>query len=88
MSDADVMCAPPSAKDAPNLGRFEWVDPLLLEDQLTEDERMLRDAARSYALALLGDPSVRVWRAEGLKVSYDPEPYGCDLPATDWPIPA
>ncbi|GHG88499.1 glutathione S-transferase [Pseudodonghicola xiamenensis] len=46
------------------------------------------DAARSYALALLGDPSVRVWRAEGLKVSYDPEPYGCDLPATDWPIPA
>lgn len=46
------------------------------------------DEARAYALALLSDASVRAWRAEGLKVSYDPEPYRCDLPATDWPIPA
>jgi glutaryl-CoA dehydrogenase len=29
--------------------RFVWDDPFLLEDQLTEDERMLRDAARTYA---------------------------------------
>jgi glutaryl-CoA dehydrogenase len=29
--------------------RFVWDDPFLLEDQLTEDERMLRDAARAYA---------------------------------------
>jgi glutaryl-CoA dehydrogenase len=28
---------------------FKWDDPLLLEDQLTEDERMVRDSARSYA---------------------------------------
>ncbi|MEX2632157.1 MAG: acyl-CoA dehydrogenase [Tistlia sp.] len=28
--------------------RFEWEDPLLLEEQLSEDERMIRDAARSY----------------------------------------
>jgi glutaryl-CoA dehydrogenase len=28
---------------------FAWSDPLLLEDQLTEDERMVRDTARSYA---------------------------------------
>jgi glutaryl-CoA dehydrogenase len=27
---------------------FQWDDPLLLEDQLTEDERMVRDAARAY----------------------------------------
>src|SRR5690606_37809092 len=27
---------------------FQWDDPLLLEDQLTEDERMIRDAAREY----------------------------------------
>src|SRR5258708_38545005 len=27
---------------------FEWSDPLLLEDQLTPDERMVRDAARAY----------------------------------------
>ncbi|MGV6811434.1 MAG: acyl-CoA dehydrogenase [Brevirhabdus sp.] len=38
-----------SAKDAPDLGRFDWEDPLRLEDQLSEDERMLRDAARDFA---------------------------------------
>lgn len=30
-------------------GRFQWDDPLLLEAQLTDDERMVRDAARRYA---------------------------------------
>ena len=29
--------------------RFDWQDPFLLDDQLTEDERMIRDTARSYA---------------------------------------
>jgi glutaryl-CoA dehydrogenase len=28
---------------------FVWQDPLLLEDELAEDERMVRDAARAYA---------------------------------------
>jgi len=28
---------------------FDWADPFLLEDQLTEDERMVRDTARAYA---------------------------------------
>jgi glutaryl-CoA dehydrogenase len=28
---------------------FNWEDPLLLEDQLTEEERMVRDTARDYA---------------------------------------
>ncbi len=28
---------------------FQWEDPLLLDDQLTEDERMVRDTARQYA---------------------------------------
>jgi glutaryl-CoA dehydrogenase len=37
------------AKDAPDLGRFDWEDALRLDAQLTEDERALRDAARSYA---------------------------------------
>ncbi|MGE0357854.1 MAG: acyl-CoA dehydrogenase [Burkholderiales bacterium] len=27
---------------------FRWDDPFLLEDQLTEDERMVRDSARAY----------------------------------------
>ena len=29
-------------------GSFSWADPLLLEEELTEDERAIRDAARSY----------------------------------------
>ena len=29
--------------------RFNWEDPLLFDDQLSEDERMVRDAARDYA---------------------------------------
>jgi len=28
---------------------FRWDDPLILEDQLSEDERMVRDTARAYA---------------------------------------
>jgi glutaryl-CoA dehydrogenase len=28
---------------------FSWDDPLLLEEQLTEEERMVRDSARAYA---------------------------------------
>jgi glutaryl-CoA dehydrogenase len=31
------------------MSRFVWEDPFLLEDQLSEDERMLRDAAASFA---------------------------------------
>jgi len=29
--------------------RFQWDDPLLLEEQLGEEEKMIRDAARAYA---------------------------------------
>jgi glutaryl-CoA dehydrogenase len=29
-------------------GTFNWQDPLLLEEQLTEDERLIRDTARTY----------------------------------------
>ncbi|WP_319823676.1 acyl-CoA dehydrogenase [Thalassovita sp.] len=35
-------------KDAPDLSTFTWDDPFRLEDQLTEDERMIRDSARAY----------------------------------------
>ncbi|HMQ95248.1 MAG TPA: acyl-CoA dehydrogenase [Amaricoccus sp.] len=36
-------------RSRPDLGPFAWDDPLRLEGQLSEDERMLRDAARAYA---------------------------------------
>ena len=32
---------------------FQWDDPLLLEDQLTEEERMVRDSAHAYCQAKL-----------------------------------
>jgi glutaryl-CoA dehydrogenase len=37
------------AKDAPDLGSFNWEDPFRLDTQLTEDERMIRDSARTYS---------------------------------------
>jgi glutaryl-CoA dehydrogenase len=37
------------AKDAPDLGQFDWADPFRLDEQLTEEERMMRDSARAYA---------------------------------------
>lgn len=32
-----------------DVAAFEWDDPFLLEDMLTEDERMIRDAAHAFA---------------------------------------
>jgi glutaryl-CoA dehydrogenase len=36
-------------KDRPDLSSFTWDDPLHLEDQLSDEERMIRDTARAYA---------------------------------------
>jgi glutaryl-CoA dehydrogenase len=36
------------AKDAPDLHGFVWDDPFKLNDQLQEDERMIRDSAAAY----------------------------------------
>ncbi|OUD10322.1 acyl-CoA dehydrogenase [Marivivens niveibacter] len=40
-------------KDAPDLSSFDWADPLRMDAQLTEDERMMAESARSYAQAKL-----------------------------------
>ena len=37
------------AKDAPDLGQFDWSDPLRLNEQLSEDERMIMESSRAYA---------------------------------------
>ena len=34
--------------DSARLGGFQWDDPLLIENQLTEEERMIRDSVRDY----------------------------------------
>ncbi|WP_334193349.1 acyl-CoA dehydrogenase [Pararhodobacter sp.] len=52
------------AKDAPDLGRFQWDDPLRLDGQLTEDERMLRDAAKEFAQSVLQPRVIQAFRDE------------------------
>ena len=68
---------------------FSWADPLLLDEQLREDERMIREAARAYAQDKLmprvteafrhekSDPSIfREMGALGLLGATLPETYG------------
>ena len=43
----------PVRLDAQALAAMDWADPFRLEDQLSEDERMLRDAAREFAQGTL-----------------------------------
>ena len=38
-----------SGKNGPELANFLWEDPLLFENSISENERMLRDAARAFA---------------------------------------
>ena len=38
-----------SGKNGPELASFLWEDPLLFENSISENERMLRDAARAFA---------------------------------------
>ncbi len=77
------------AKDAPDLNSFDWTDPLRLNDQLNEDERMIADAARAYAQEKLQprvtsayaneecDPSIfREMGEMGLLGTTIPEEYG------------
>lgn len=52
------------AKDAPDLNRFNWEDPFLFETQLTEEERMLRDAAKAYAQDKLQPRVIAAYRDE------------------------
>ena len=48
MTAAKSAVAAAAPAPAPSLAAFVWDDPLLLEEQLSEEERMVRDAARDY----------------------------------------
>ncbi len=69
---------------------FQWNDPFLLEDQLNEEERLVRDSARDYAQDKLMDRILMANRNEvfdleimkemgelGLLGPTIPEEYGC-----------
>jgi glutaryl-CoA dehydrogenase len=79
-----------TAHHGPSLGPFQWDDPLLLESQLTEDERMIRDTAREVAAQELRprierayleektDPALfRIMGEAGLIGVTLPEEFGC-----------
>jgi glutaryl-CoA dehydrogenase len=44
--------------------QFHWEDPLLLQDQLTTEERMIADAAREYAQGKLASRVHEAFRSE------------------------
>lgn len=85
MSDRPML----KPKDAPDLGRFDWSDPLGMSGQLSEEERMLAQGAADFAADKLApkvidayreesaDPSVfRDMGAAGLLGATLPEAYG------------
>ena len=43
------MTEPLKAKERPELSAFSWEDPFLLDSQLEEEERMIRDSAQAFA---------------------------------------
>ena len=43
---------------------FQWDDPFILDDQLSEDERMIRDTARAYAQDKLQPRVIDAYRNE------------------------
>jgi glutaryl-CoA dehydrogenase len=57
MMNAPLKARPPKAQ-------FVWDDPLLLAGQLTEDERMVRDAARAYCQNKLAPRILEAFRHE------------------------
>ena len=81
--------ARPAAKPAPTAS-FDWADPFLLEDQITEDERLIQASARQFAQEKLLPRVVAAYREEttdraifnemgelGLLGVTIPEEYGC-----------
>jgi len=57
------------AKDAPDLGSFDWADPFRLSEQLSEDERMIQSSAAAYAQEKLAPRVTEAFASE----TSDPE---------------
>ncbi len=59
--------------------KFDWEDPFLLEDQLGDDERLIRDTARSFAQERLLSRVTRDYREEAFDRSLLEEMGGLGL---------
>ncbi len=64
---------------------FHWDDPLLLEEQLTMEEKMVRDAAREYAQGRLAPRILEAFRREQTDPSIFREMGGLGLLGTTIP---
>ncbi|MGI3163802.1 acyl-CoA dehydrogenase [Pseudooceanicola sp. 200-1SW] len=56
-------------KDRPNMSGFSWEDPFLLNDQLEEEERMIRDTAHAFAQEKLMPRVEKMYMEEGVDAS-------------------
>ncbi len=53
-----------SPQSAPSLSSFNWEDPFLFNDQLSDEERMMRDSAQAYAQEKLQPRIIEAFREE------------------------
>jgi glutaryl-CoA dehydrogenase len=53
-----------SPQSKPDLARFDWEDAFLVDTQLSENERMLKDAAAAYAQDKLQSRVIKAYRDE------------------------
>jgi glutaryl-CoA dehydrogenase len=67
------MTKPLSAKDRPDLGSFDWEDPFLLAEQLSEEERMIAESARAYAEEKLAPRITKAYLEEQVTPEIFPE---------------
>ncbi|MCA1337668.1 Acyl-CoA dehydrogenase [Pseudooceanicola marinus] len=56
-------------KDRPNMSSFSWEDPFLLNEQLEEEERMIRDTAHAFAQEKLAPRVEKMYLEEGVDAS-------------------
>lgn len=58
------MMASISTRDTPAQAGFQWDDPFLLDEQLTEDERLISASARAFTTGKLKPSILRAYAAE------------------------
>ena len=68
-------------------GRYSLADVFYapVAARITGYDLPVSEHARAYCTTTISDPAFKAWRAEGLKVTYDPFPYDMGVPTAPWP---